>query len=108
MSLITLAQAKKHLRVLHTHEDDDILAKLNAATKAAGRFMGRPMDGTDAEITQPDPANPQNRIFEEDVTAAILLVLADLYENRGIQQNPVIAPESAAGSLLWFFKKMGV
>jgi hypothetical protein len=69
--LVTLAQAKEHLRIFHTEEDGQIQDKLDAAEDAVLDYM---------DMATPiwDDTNVPPR-----VQAAILLVLGDLWEHRG-------------------------
>jgi isocitrate/isopropylmalate dehydrogenase len=64
--VITLEEAKRHLRVFHDGDDVEIQAMIEAATAAAADYLG-------AAIANPAPA---------PVRAAILLQVGDLYENR--------------------------
>ena len=83
--MITLEQAKAHLRVDHTHEDDLIQRMIDAATYSVADYLG--MAHEDMELLAP-PA---------PVEAAILLRVADLYENReavtdrSLYDNPTFA-----------------
>jgi hypothetical protein len=65
--MITLEQAKLHLRVDHDDEDAAITAMIGASTAAALDYLN-----LDA---MPDPV-------PAPVSAAILLQVADLYANR--------------------------
>ena len=66
----TLEQAKAHLRVDYTHEDALIQSMIQAATYSVADYLD--MAHEDMELLAP-PA---------PVEAAILLRVADLYENR--------------------------
>ena len=66
MALVTLTLAKKHLRVFHDDDDTEIEAYLAAAETIVEEYVDRAVYGS---VT---PA----------ITAAILLLLGDLYENR--------------------------
>ena len=66
----TLEQAKAHLRVEHTDEDALIQSMIQAATYSVADYLD--MAHEDMELLAP-PA---------PVEAAILLRVADLYENR--------------------------
>tara|TARA_R100001143_G_C3357653_1_gene133510 strand:+ start:1131 stop:1406 length:276 start_codon:yes stop_codon:yes gene_type:complete len=75
--VITLEQAKLHLRVDHDDEDAAITAMIDAATAAALDYLN--MD----ELPNPVPA---------PVQAAILLQVGDLYANRERQgERPLYA-----------------
>ena len=75
----TLEQAKQHLRIDHYDEDDLILAMIDAATQSVADYLD--MDVEDMQLlATPAP-----------VEAAILLRVADLFENREAQQpGPLI------------------
>ena len=74
MSVVTMIEAKAHLRVDGADEDADISLKLAAAEDAVTRSLGRPLPWTDAS-GQPVPV-------PASVKAAILLLLGDLYAVR--------------------------
>lgn len=67
--MVTLDDAKMYLRVIHAEEDAAIQDMIDAATEAAADYLNL----TAAELTAAMPA---------PVKAAILLQVADLYENR--------------------------
>lgn len=74
MAVVTLDEAKAHLRVDGSDDDADITLKLAAAEDAAAQALNRPipwMDADDAEV--PVPAS---------VKVAILLILGDLHAVR--------------------------
>lgn len=69
-ALVTLAEAKSHLRVLNSDQDTDIGMKAEAASDIVTDYIKRP----DHEWTDADaPAL---------IKAAILLVLGDLFNDR--------------------------
>lgn len=78
--LVTLRQAKRHLRVYHDDDDDTISLYLGAAIASVQEYVdrivyavgGAPPSGDDGTAIEVTPA----------ITAAILLLLGDLYENR--------------------------
>lgn len=72
--MITTEQAKLHLRVTHSAEDTLIQALLDASTIAAADYLNLPV----ADILEDMPA---------PVQAAVLLQVADLYENRERQSE---------------------
>ena len=67
----TLEQAKAHLRVDHTHEDALIQSMIDAATQSVANHLDMHADDMEDYIDMPAP-----------VAAAILLRVADLFENR--------------------------
>lgn len=78
MSLVSLDTAKRHLRVLHDDEDVEIGLYLDAAEIIVSEHIDRviyattPPTGDDGTAIEINPA----------ITAAILLVMADLYAVR--------------------------
>lgn len=69
--LVTLGQAKEHLRIRHDEEDESIQLKLDAAEDAVLDFLGQ-------ETPIWDDTNVPPR-----VVAAILITLEDLWRFRG-------------------------
>lgn len=72
--MITLDQAKAHLRITHDDEDAAIQAMIDAASAAAADYLNLPV----ADIIDDMPA---------PVHAAILLGVGDLYEHRERQAD---------------------
>jgi hypothetical protein len=82
--LVSLADAKLHLRADGSdHEDSDILLKIGAASLAVLRYIGANADtfldsyGDVPVDSEGDPVG-----VPEDVAAAVLILLGDLYRNR--------------------------
>lgn len=110
IELVTLGQAKAHLRVTHAHEDSDIQLKLNAATRMALAFLDRDVFATQAELdaaVAAGAARPGPLLAEDDdmdmVRAGILLTLGDLFANREevvVGAAPVQLPTGAKACLL--------
>lgn len=69
--MLTLYEAKAHLRIDHNDEDELLQAYIDAAEASIADFLG-------TELPTPMPA---------PVRAAILLRVADLYENREAQTD---------------------
>lgn len=80
VALVTLQQAKRHLRVLHDDENDDLNDKIQQASEIVLDYIQRP------ELTWTDASNgtPSDAPFR--VQAAVLLVLGGLWENRGDEE----------------------
>ena len=79
--MVTLAQAKAHLRITTPDGDPtdaDLLLKLDSATAAVRRYVGRSEYGQTflALWLSPETTDP-------DAAAAVLLVLAELWRFRG-------------------------
>lgn len=80
VALVTLEQARRHLRILHTDEDADLLEKIQQASDIVVDYLQRPeLVWTDASNGSPPAASDAPM----RVQAAVLLVLAGLWEHRG-------------------------
>lgn len=101
MSIVTLEEAKAHLRVDGDGEDGDITLKLAAAEDHAAQFLNRPIPWTDAEgATVPVPAS---------VKAAVLLILGDLYAVReGAVVGDTVVANPTVERLLMPFRKIPI
>lgn len=73
--MITLDEAKRHLRVDHTDEDSDITLKLRLAVAIVEDYIGE------------NPSWTNNA--HDLVDAATLLVLGELYTNREAGADPL-------------------
>lgn len=85
MTLVTLTLAKKHLRVDHSDDDTEIEVYLAAAEATAEEYLGRAIYGnTDDSPPGTPPTGDDGTAIEMNaaITAAILLMTGDLYENR--------------------------
>jgi uncharacterized phage protein (predicted DNA packaging) len=84
MSVVTLADLKRHLNI--TFDDDDALLanKLAAAKQAIAGFIGAPLDST----TFPEETYPDG--IPEPLCEAVRQLAAHFYENR----EPVLIGES--------------
>jgi hypothetical protein len=94
--MITLEQAKAHLRVDHDHEDALIYEYIDAATAHAEDFCKRPFSGTDeagAPVTMPAP-----------VRCAVLLIVGDLYANREGSLMGSVSDNPTVQRLLWPYR----
>ena len=72
MSVITLEEAKAHLRVLESEENDLIQKYIDAAEAHVSKYLERPLD----------PWNEEGDPTPDNVKQAILLAVGDFYENR--------------------------
>lgn len=82
MMLVTLEQAKAHLRVDTNAEDDDITLRVQAASAAVLNYLK--VDDLSALAVGDPPLVPDNVTFS--VNAAVLLMVGYLYRNR--DENP--------------------
>lgn len=72
MDVVTLEEAKAHLRVINTADDDSIRLYIRAATSYIIRYLNRhtlPIEGSPANV--PD-----------DIKSAALLIIGGMYEIR--------------------------
>lgn len=83
MALITLTEAKNHLRVDQDAEDSTIQIYINAAIDYIGKYLNN----------ETIPESPS-------VKAAGLLIVGDLYENRASQSEVRIYKNNTVDSLL--------
>lgn len=83
--LVTLEEAKEHLRVAHDFDDADIMLKLRAAEQMAVHFLDRAVfpsqTALDAAVAV-NPALTAPMVCTDMLRAGILLTLGDLYANR--------------------------
>jgi hypothetical protein len=77
MALIDLAVFKRHLRVFHDDEDEELRLYLVAAETVVSEYIDREVVAADQT-----PSLPDGIVINPAVSASILLVGADLYENR--------------------------
>lgn len=82
MALVDLELLKKHLRVFHDDEDDELEVYQAAAETIVAEHIDREVVPTGATPTTDDGIE-----LTPPITAAILLVAADLYENREPDMN---------------------
>lgn len=96
MNWLTLPEVKAHLRVLHDAEDDVITGMAQAAEDYVSQYLNRPVPWTDDDEKPVEvPASVRN---------AALLVVADLYQNRGATTSETINENPAVENLLHFYR----
>lgn len=99
--LVTLAQAKAHLRVVSDVEDADIALKLMAATEQAMHFLDRPVFANQAALDAAlaaGTAGDSPLVCSDMIRAGILLILGDLYTNREDVVTGTIATQLPTGA----------
>lgn len=79
MAIITLEQAKLHLRVDASEEDAHILLLIGAAQEQAEGYLNRKVYEADSEV-KPEDERPLVANFS--IRAAMLLMIGDLYAGR--------------------------
>lgn len=86
MNLVTLPEMKQHLRILHEFDDAMIKIYLDSAEQHIKQFLGDDWSKT-AETPAP-------------IKSAILLLGADLYQNRTMQADQAFNNNRAFDLLL--------
>lgn len=87
MALISLGEAKSHLKVDNTEEDTLIQVYIDAAIDYITNFL-----------------NDENYPYAPSVKAAALLIVGDLYENREGAGEKEIKPNPAVMNLLYPYR----
>lgn len=85
MALVTLEQARLHLRVDETEEDSLIALWINAAEQSAQAFLGRNVYEDQAaldEAVNDGTAGDEPMVVNDLIRAGILLTVGHLYANR--------------------------
>lgn len=90
--MLTIYEARQHLRIDHDDEDELLQAYLDAAEASIADFLG-------TELPTPMPA---------PVRAAILLRVADLYENREGQSDRPLHGNQTFDRLLQPYRVMSL
>lgn len=80
MAVPSLEDFKRHLRIRHNHEDEDLEEKLAAGIEQAAQFLNRSLPWLAAE--QPEEGAPVYEDVPAPVRAAILILAAELVANR--------------------------
>lgn len=92
MALVTLAQAKMQCRVTNNAEDDLLTLHISAAEEWIKNYLDRDVL----------PVNTATQ-------AAALLIIHDLYENRGATGEKDFKENPAVDRLLWPYRnKLGI
>lgn len=99
LPVVTLNQVKSHLRLCQHDADENQHLELliKAAVSHASQYLDRPVPWLDAD-GDPVPV-------PEDVQAAIMLIIGDLYENReGVVTGVSVSINPTVRSLLHFHR----
>lgn len=88
MALISLNEAKSHLKVDNTEEDTLIQIYIDAAVDYIAVFL-----------------NDENFLYAPSIKAACLLIVGDLYENRMGGNDKEVKPNPAVQNLLYPYRK---
>lgn len=89
---MTVQQAKDHLRIVTTDDDDDIDLKLSAASEIVMDYIKK-KDVPEDWISDHSPITYD---IPFPIKAATLLVLSELFENREAQISLPISPSVEA------------
>lgn len=101
MPLVTLDQAKAHLRIDGADDAADLALKLAAATEMAVRYLDRAVYADDAQMQAAiadGTAGIDPLVCTDMVRAGILLILGDLYANREEVVTGTIATQLPTGA----------
>ncbi|WP_375591597.1 head-tail connector protein [Chitiniphilus eburneus] len=102
MSVVDIDLARQHLNVIGTDQDEIIQQCLDAAEGYASDYMNRPLE----PWVPPDSSSGSEPPLPKSVVQAVLLLMADFYENREAQVVGVaIAENTAAHRLLHFHRR---
>ena len=112
-NLISLEEAKKHLRVLHNHEDPLIQSFIDAAVDNVAMYIDRDLDGYDlmpfeTELVNSVPTLTVPPRLKPSLYAAALLICGDLYKNRESQTTNELKLNPTLERLMEPYRKMGV
>ena len=112
-NLISLEDAKRHLRVLHSHEDALIQSFIDAAVDNVGTYIDRELDGYDlipfeTELVNSVPTLMQPMKLKPSLYAAALLICGDLYNNRDAQTTTELKLNPTLERLMNPYRRMGV
>jgi uncharacterized phage protein (predicted DNA packaging) len=92
-ALLTLAVAKRHLRVDHDDDDEDIQDKIEQASAIVLNYIKRTIGTVDPDEPDPGIVDWDDTTVPKDIKAGVQMMLEDLYDNRmaGSSDNPNIA-----------------
>ena len=86
MPLLTLDQAREHLRAQGLDDDADLQLKINAVELMAQEYTGRCIYATqielDAAVAAGTAGDTRPMVVNDLVRSAMLLILGHLYSNR--------------------------
>lgn len=100
MMLVSLQQAKDHLRMDHDDDDNDITLKVHAASGAVVNYLKSGADSfldSSGEPETDSSGDPVGVPFE--VQAAVLIMLGELYMNREAELQGEVAAQWGYGYL---------
>ncbi|MEY8205449.1 MAG: head-tail connector protein [Bermanella sp.] len=80
--MITLEQAKQHLRVLGSHEDQLIQVYITAALARFQQYTGRKLYASHAELAADTEMEGYTQVINDLIRSGCLLLIGHLYANR--------------------------
>jgi len=97
--IVTLEQAKMHLRVIHDSEDEDIELKIHAASAAVIDYLGayaEEFTDSSGEVILDSSELP---VVPPVVKQATLLMLGDMFKNREPTADDTVPAQFGYGYL---------
>lgn len=98
MPLLDPVLVKKHLRVFHNDEDAEIAAYQEAAEAIVVAHLDRPVYSDEVPDENDEEYDASAIVLNAAITAAILLMVGDLYEIREpdpkLNQGDAVLPKS--------------
>ena len=109
MSYVSLADAKKHLEVIHGSDDALIQSCIEAAEDYAANYMNR-AGITDDQVWKGNPEEPasSDEVVPESVKIAILFLTTDYFEQRGQTVVGSINSQLPAAENMLHFYRIGL
>ncbi len=80
--MITIEQAKQHLRVLHSFEDELIQVYITAALARFSEYTGRKLYSDTAALEADTEAPENTQIMNDLIRSGCFLLIGHLYSNR--------------------------
>lgn len=97
--IVTLTEARNHLRIISTAEDDQITLFIEAAETHIANFLNADVPG----LSDSPPAVPA------PIKAAALLIVGDLFDNRSAQvEKPLSENRAVVALLMPYRQEMGI
>lgn len=104
--LVTIEEAKGHLRITSDSDNPDLAIKLEAATQVIIDYLTRRDEDWNAEMEAWTPDT-----VPSSIRAAVLVQLGELYRKRGddpdVEQRPTVSLSTTVMSLLMRYRDPG-
>lgn len=110
MMLITLQEAKDHLRADHDYDDADITLKIKSASSAVLQYLkGSPIGEPERDEQGKEQTDSNGQVIYQydsngliirwQIKAAVCLLLGEFYKNRDATQDGEVQPQWGYGYL---------